>query len=199
MLKSGFYTKTRNMKTTFFYLIFLVSCLAASGQDKSQNTDTINITRNIISLFPTKATKINGFCLALSHNKPRTINGLNIEFPGARFTEYFVYSHLRRIKPERFSTINGVTITFNPIYKKVNGLGIFLFIPEIYEFNGLSIGAFNGVKEMNGVQIGMFNYGHDGRFIQFGFLNTIDSNPKIFKTLPLFNCHFRKTEEAKKE
>lgn len=187
------------MKPTIFYLTFLVSCFTAFGQDNNQDTDTTKITRNVISLFPTKATEVNGLCLALSHNNPRTINGLNIEFPGARFTEYFVYMLSRRIEPERFSTINGMTITFNPIYKKVNGLGIFLFIPEIYEFNGLAIGGFNGVEEMNGVQIGVFNSAYDGRFIQLGLLNTIESNPKLFRTLPLFNCRFRKSTEAKKE
>lgn len=187
------------MKTKILLFIFFVSSFTAFGQDKIQNTDTNKITRNVISLFPAKATKVNGFCLALSHNKPRTINGLNIEFLGARFTEYFVYMLSRRIEPDRFSTINGVTITFNPIYKKVNGLGIFLFIPEIYKFNGLAIGGFNGVKEMNGIQVGVFNNAYDGRFIQLGLLNTIGSNPKFLRTLPIFNCRFRKNTETMKE
>ena len=178
------------MKTTILYLTFLIACFPVFGQSENQDVDTNKITRNVISLFPTKASKVNGFCLTLSHNKPRTINGLNIEFPGARFTEYFIYRLSRRIEPDRFSTINGVTITFNPIYKKVNGLGIFLFIPEIYEFNGLAIGGFNGVKEMKGVQLGIFNHAYDGRFLQFGVLNTIESNPKFFRTLPIFNCRF---------
>lgn len=191
-------SQTRNMKTTLFLLIFLVSCVSAFGQDNIQNTDTNKITRYGISLFPTKATKVNGFCLALSHNKPRTINGLNIEFPGARLTEYFFYRLSRRIEPKRFSTINGVTITFNPIYNKVNGLGIFIFNPEINEFNGLAIGASNGAKEMNGVQIGVFNYAIDGRFIQLGLLNTIQSNPKLLRTVPFFNCRLRKKAETKK-
>ncbi len=187
------------MKTITFTLIFLVSLFTTFGQDKTQDTNTNQITRNVISLFPTKATKINGFCFALSHNKPRTINGLNIEFPAARFTEYIVYRLSRKIYPERFSTINGVTIAFSPIYRKVNGLGIFIFMPEIYEFNGLAIGGFNNVKEMHGVQIGVFNQAYDGRFIQFGLLNTISSNPKLLRTLPIFNCRFRKKTEAKKE
>ena len=187
------------MKAFIFTLTYTLSFFFLFNQARAQNADKKEVTRNVISLFPTKATKINGLCLALSHNKPRTINGLNIEFPGARFTEYFIYMMSRNIEPDSFSTINGVTITFNPIYKEVNGLGIFLFIPEIYEFNGLAIGSFNGVKEMNGLQIGVFNSAYDGRFVQLGVLNTISSNPKLFRTLPLFNCRFRKKVKGAKE
>lgn len=179
------------MKTLVITLAFLFTVLAASGQENSQVSDTSRITRNVIALFPTRATKVNGLCFTFSHNKPRVINGVNIEFPGARFTEYFIYRLSRKIDPEKFSTVNGVTITLNPIYKKVNGLGIFIFIPEIYEFNGVAIGGFNGVKEMKGLQIGCFNHASNGRFIQLGLLNTIDSNPRLLRTLPLFNCHFR--------
>lgn len=177
----------------FFVAIILFS-FQGFGQDNYIPKEPDQVKRNVISLFPTKATEINGFCLALSHCEPRTVNGLNIEFPGARFTEYYVNRLSRRIYPERFSNINGVTITFNPIYNKVNGVGIFVFIPEINEFNGVAIGGFNAVKEMNGVQIGFFNGAHDGRFIQLGFMNMISSNPKLFRTLPLFNCRFKKAQ-----
>lgn len=153
------------------------------------------LVRNIISLFPTKATKINGFCFTLSHNKPRIINGLNIEFPGSRFTEYIIYRLSRDIYPGRFSTVNGLTISFNPIYEKVNGVGIFAFVTEIYEFNGLIIGPFNGVKEMNGLQLGLFNRAASGKLIQIGLLNTISSNPKWLRTLPLLNMHFKKSRK----
>lgn len=174
-------------------LVFLILILFQASA--FSQTDSVEINRNVVSLFPTKATKINGFCFSLSHNKPRTINGLNIEFPGARFTEYWVYMLSRNIYPERFSTINGMTITFNPIYNKVNGLGIILFVSEIYEFNGVVIGAFNGIKEMKGLQIGLFNSANDGKLVQIGFLNRIDSNPKPFKELPLINMRFKKTKQ----
>lgn len=174
-------------QTTIIFLILILS----QGLSYSQS-DSVEIKRHVLSFFPTKATEVNGFCFTLSHNKPRTINGLNIEFPGARFTEYWVYMLSREIYPERFSTVNGVTITFNPIYKKVNGLGIFVFIPEIYEFNGLGIGGFNSVAEMRGLQIGIFNSAIDGKFVQIGLINEIDSNPKPFRTLPIINMRFRK-------
>lgn len=176
------------MKSVFLSLFFyFVAFSLINAQERIHITDTAEIVRNIISIAPYKATEVNGLCLAFSHNKPRTINGLNVEFPGARFTEYFVYMLSRDIYPERFGTINGVTITFNPIYQKVNGLAIIIFMPEIYEFNGVSIGGFNAAKEMNGVQIGIINGASDGRLIQIGLMNTISSNPKPFKTLPLLN------------
>ncbi len=175
-------------------LIFLIITLfQVSGYSQ---TDSIEIKWHVLSLFPTKATKVNGFCFAASHNKPRIINGLNIEFPGARFTEYWVYKLSGEIYPERFSTVNGVTITFNPIYNKVNGLGIFVFIPEIYEFNGVGIGGFNGVAEMKGLQFGIFNTAIDGKMVQIGLINRIDSNPKPFQTLPIINMRFRKDKQG---
>jgi hypothetical protein len=176
------------MKTGFLTLCLTIAAFSfVRAQEKDHRTEVV---RNILSIGPSKATKVNGLCLTFSHSKARTINGLNIEFPGARFTEYFVYMLSRDIYPERFSTINGVTITFNPIYNKVNGLAIIIFMPEIYEFNGVSIGGFNAVKEMNGVQIGFINGASDGRLVQIGLMNTISSNPKPFKTLPLFNFRF---------
>jgi hypothetical protein len=150
------------------------------------------IVRNSVCLFPTKATRINGFCFTFSHNKKRTINGLNIELPGARFTEYFISGLSRKIYPDRFSTVNGLTVSFNPIYQKVNGVGIFAFVTEIYEFNGLIIGPFNGVKEMRGLQLGLFNGVGDGRLVQIGLFNTISSNPKGLRTLPIINFRFKK-------
>jgi len=174
-------------------IMLLFSCGLLGQEEILPVENSSSVVRNGISLFPSKATKINGMCLALSHNKPRIINGLNIEIPGARFTEYMIYMMSKDIYPERFSTINGITISFNPIYHKVNGVGIFGFITEIYEFNGLIIGTLNGVQEMKGVQLGLFNNATGGRFIQLGFINTIDSNPKLFRTLPLFNCRFRKS------
>ena len=88
-----------------------------------------------------------------------------------------------------------MTITFNPIYNKVNGLGIILFVSEIYEFNGVVIGAFNGVKEMKGLQIGLFNSASDGKVVQIGLMNRIESNPKPFKELPLINMRLKKTKQ----
>jgi hypothetical protein len=102
-------------KTGLILLIAILFQISSFSQ-----TDTVRINRHVISLFPTKAIKINGFCFALSHNKPRTINGINVEIPGARFTEYWIYMLSRDIYPERFSSVNGLTITFNPIYNKVN-------------------------------------------------------------------------------
>jgi hypothetical protein len=179
------------MKIILTLLITVFCSLKVYSQDH-ETTDTAKVVRNIISVFPSKATKINGFCFALSHNKRRTINGLNIEFPGARFTEYFIYGLRRDIYPERFATMNGLTISFNPIYEKVNGVGIFAFVPEIYEFNGLIIGPFNSVKEMHGLQLGLFNNVTDGRLVQIGIINTIASNPKGLRTLPIINFRFKK-------
>ncbi len=180
------------MKTLCITLGLVLSFILTFGQEEEHVSDSIQVRRNVVSFFPTKATKVNGFCFALSHNKPRIINGLNLEFPGARFTEYFIYMLSRDIYPERFATINGLTVCFNPIYNKVNGVGIFVFVPEIKEFNGLEIGAFTDAEEMHGLQLGLFNHASDGRLVQIGFLNTISSNPKLFRTLPLFNCRFRK-------
>src|SRR5687767_9095658 len=84
--------------SSFFAAALLLISLSTFGQDTIPVTDS-DVTRNVLSIFPTKATKINGFCLAFSHNKPRKINGLNIEFPGARFTEYFIFFLSRRIYP----------------------------------------------------------------------------------------------------
>jgi hypothetical protein len=153
------------------------------------------VVRNIICFFPTKATKVNGFCFTFSHDKKRIINGLNIEFPGARFTEYFIRRLSREIYPDRFATVNGLTISFNPIYDKINGVGIFAFVTEIYEFNGVIIGPFNGVKEMHGLQLGLFNGAKDGRLVQIGLLNTIQSNPKLLRTLPLINFRLKKISD----
>lgn len=179
-------------------VITVLSSLTIFSQDYSTDneiSDTIKVVRNIISVFPSKATKVNGFCFTLSHNKRRKINGLNIEFPGARFTEYFIFGLRGDIYPERFATVNGLTISFNPIYQKVSGVGIFAFVPEIYEFHGLIIGPFNSVKEMHGVQLGLFNNVSDGRLVQIGVINTIASNPKGLRTLPIINFRFKKKGE----
>ena len=179
--------------TIFLIAAFTFEIFSQDIFKDSEKIDSVKeIVRNGICLFPTKATQVNGFCLTASHNKRRIINGLNIEFPGARFTEYFIFLLRRKIYPERFSTVNGLTISFNPIYQKVNGVGIFAFVTEIYKFNGVIIGPLNGVQEMHGLQLGLFNGASDGRFIQIGLLNTISSNPKWLRTLPIINMKFKK-------
>jgi hypothetical protein len=169
------------------------SLLAVKEYDLAgQLIEPERIVRNVLGLFPTKATQVNGFCFTFSHNKKRTINGLNIEFPGGRFTEYFIKFLSEEFYPERFASVNGVTISFNPIYKKVNGVGIFAFIAQVYEFNGLAIGPFNVVDEMKGLQLGLFNRAVDGRCVQIGLINTIDSNPRWLRHLPIVNMRFRR-------
>lgn len=184
-----------SMKTIPTFLIaFALTCsVVAQNSSEQQETSGAEVIRRYgLCVFPTQATRINGLCLAFSHNRPRKINGINIDFPGARFTEYVIRMMSRDIYPERFATINGLTISFNPIYNKVNGLGIFLFTTEIYTFNGVNIGTFNRVKEMQGLQIGLTNDATDGRLVQVGLLNTISSNPYGLRTLPLLNLRFKK-------
>jgi hypothetical protein len=179
---------------TSLLFVFVVT-FSGFAQDADSDTDEEGaeiIRRYALCVFPTNATHVNGLCVALSHNHKRLINGVNIDFPGARFTEYLIFRMSRDIYPERFASINGLTISFNPIYNKVNGVGIFAFTTEIYTFNGLMIGTLNGVKEMNGLQLGLFNTAADGRFIQIGLLNTISGNPRGLRTFPGINMRFKK-------
>lgn len=83
----------------------------------------------------------------------------------------------RKIYPERFVKVNGLTFSFNPIYNEVNGVGIFPFFTEIYTFNGLVIAGFNGVETMHDVQIWFINTMVKGKGSQIGLFNTIMSNP----------------------
>jgi hypothetical protein len=167
-------------------------CAQAVEKEEYEASGAEVIRRYGISVFPTSATRVNGLCLAFSHNKPRKINGFNIDLPGSRFVEYVIYMLSEDIYPERFASINGVTISINPIYNKVNGLGVFLFTTEIYKFNGLMIGTLNVVKEMKGLQIGFTNDAADGRLVQIGVFNTIASNPRGLRSLPIINMRFKK-------
>ncbi|MES2560425.1 MAG: hypothetical protein V4590_11825 [Bacteroidota bacterium] len=178
---------------TFLISFTLTYSLVAQTTSEEQESSGAEVIRRYgLCVFPTRATRINGLCLAFSHNKPRKINGVNIDFPGARFTEYMIYMMSRDIYADRFASVNGLTVSFNPIYNKVNGLGIFIFITEIYTFNGVIIGTLNRVKDMQGVQIGFTNDATDGRLVQFGILNTIASNPYGLRTLPILNLRFKK-------
>lgn len=184
--------------TLLLALLFTCSGFAQNDSDTEEDGSEI-IRRYALCLFPTNATRVHGLCVALSHNQKRLINGVNIDFPGARFTEYIIFGLSRDIYPERFATVNGLTVSFNPIYNKVNGVGIFAFMTEIYTFNGFMLGTFNRVQDMKGVQLGLFNTATDGRFIQIGIFNTIASNPRGLRTLPGINMRFKKKPIVKME
>lgn len=190
------YLPMRIITSLLFVFAVSFSGFAQSNTDTEEDGSEI-IRRYALCLFPTNATRVNGLCVAFSHNQRRLINGVNIDFPGARFTEYVIFGLSEEIYPERFATVNGLAVSFNPIYNKVNGVGVFAFITEIYTFNGLMIGTLNSVRDMQGLQIGLTNTSADGRFIQLGILNTIGANPKWLRTLPGINMRFKKKPMTK--
>lgn len=76
-------------RTPILTLICLFLLLASAfGQQTSREPHNKPIVRNVLALFPTKATEVNGLCIALSHintiySNPlifRTLPLINIRF-----------------------------------------------------------------------------------------------------------------------
>jgi hypothetical protein len=189
-----------NIKSCVFFLVsFAMFYYDLQADTTRSNEKNDLITRNVISYFPKTPDVVNAVCITTNHGRNRVVNGLNIEIPGSKTVEYFYYMLRRDMSMEKFATINGVTIGLNTMFFEHNGLSISALGIEAYRANGVLIGAFNAASEMNGVQIGFANMANNGQLVQIGAINTIYSNPRFLRNLPVINFRFSRNKNDEED